>query len=483
MVTNIEQTIERMEKKIKIYKKTHHNVPKETLYADFNDGDFIFYCQEMPAKIFTGKILSEIEKDYATRIRDIYRSKGKFWPYYWGNHGFKEVFYFDYGEKYYELLVPLNGWEKLFKEAYPYCPIDEMKEYLNEGVYEHRNNRLYNKISDNGIIIGLCMLYKQYPQVETLWKANDYFKNMIVEWILNEQDDKYRKAFSKGTSIDTIVGMPNWLWNKLIEENTKIDKWDFFRIWNKQLAQEKGTITTKKGYPVYNGFDDSTLQDILNLNCTDANTLKKIKRILKNTVDEENKPLFSVKSLFNYLERVDMYQAIPSYESIDILSDYVNMCKHLGVKPRMDSDSLKREHDVTARNHLIWMQEKRAELDATKGPRFEARSKVLQTYEYSNESYIATTPKDIKDLINEGVNNHNCVGSYVDRYAAGNSNIFFIRKTETPKRSYITIELTGSCEDYKQAFLASNQRITNPKDWKFINEWLEHNKALNKKSS
>ena len=82
-------------------------------------------------------------------------------------------------------------------------------------------------------------------------------------------------------------------------------------------------------------------------------------------------------------------------------------------------------------------------------------------------------------MINEGIHNHNCVGSYVERYAKKEANIFFIRRHEEPEKSYITVELNGPCTEYRQALYGYNRSIYDKDDLGFIKQWLEHNKEIN----
>ena len=51
---------------------------------------------------------------------------------------------------------------------------------------------------------------------------------------------------------------------------------------------------------------------------------------------------------------------------------------------------------------------------------------------------------------------NNCVGSYVDLYASGNTNIIFMRYKGSP---YVTIEWSG--KDLKQALARFNKRLSN----------------------
>lgn len=105
----------------------------------------------------------------------------------------------------------------------------------------------------------------------------------------------------------------------------------------------------------------------------------------------------------------------------------------------------------------------------------------LSKYEYENKDLIVVIPKEPADLVNEGRNNRNCVACYVDGYARGNSEIFFIRHKENKDRSYITVQTYDGGENIQQAYYACNMPITRSSDKKFIEEWLKHNKEINER--
>ena len=225
------------------------------------------------------------------------------------------------------------------------------------------------------------------------------------------------------------------------------------------------------------------LDIVLNLNIRDATTIKAIRNILNS--EYNGKKLYTLDTLLNYLSRVDMYQAIPINDSITILRDYIKMCLECNIEPLTNSNSLKREHDVVMRNYNLIQREKynqkEKEKQITLNKKIEDRLKFLEKYKYQNEELEVIFPKNIEDLFQEGRNNHNCVGSYCERYASGNSNIGFIRKKDNPEQSYITIEVNSDFTKVNQAFYSSNRDITNIKDLKFINSWIDHNKDINQK--
>ena len=266
--------------------------------------------------------------------------------------------------------------------------------------------------------------------------------------------------------MSEITRMPNWLWKKTQCYGAEV--MDQIRIWYNQSLKQDNPLTEhdidliKEMFP---SFYKPTIQ--------------KMRGIIRNAVDENGKQLFTTQKLVNYLKRIDTYQAIYPGDGIVLLYDYVNMCKQMSIVPVTDSNSLKREHDVTARIYNGWKSEKFTKEQTEK---FAKVYEKLSKYAYSDNRLVVIVPKTPQNLVNEGRGNRNCVASYIDSYAKGKSEIFFIRKKNEPEKSYITIETYGNGENLSQAFYASNQPINNVDDLDFITKWLIHNKEVNTKA-
>lgn len=90
--------------------------------------------------------------------------------------------------------------------------------------------------------------------------------------------------------------------------------------------------------------------------------------------------------------------------------------------------------------------------------------------EYKDDEFCIVAPEDSSELINEGISLHHCVGSYVNKVDTGETSILFLRKTENPTESLITIEyqdgvikqVRGLCE-----------RLMNEKERKFFDKWTK----------
>ena len=351
----------------------------------------------------------------------------------------------------------------LFKENNKYSGIDEFKTYLNAPNYQR------GRYVDSEIKIGLlnyAMKYIETPQIEKMVKSG--FGRIVNSW-LHSSNDLYSRSFKNGNNMNEITKLPKFAWQSLQKEGiSDIGMWNEYRIWIQKDNLSKDQLDT-----------------ILNLNVRDASTIKAIRSILNS--EYNNKKLYTLYTLLNYLSRVDMYQAISINDSITILRDYIKMCLECNIEPLTNSNSLKREHDVVLRNYNLVQREKYNEKEKEKqitlNKKIEDRLKIIEKYKYKDNELEVIFPQNIEDLFQEGRNNHNCVGSYCDRYANGSSNIGFIRKIDNPEQSYITIEVNSDFTKVNQAFYSSNRDITSIRDIKFIESWIEHNKEINQEKS
>lgn len=78
------------------------------------------------------------------------------------------------------------------------------------------------------------------------------------------------------------------------------------------------------------------------------------------------------------------------------------------------------------------------------------RIKELETLVYKD--YCFLVPTTLEELVDEGKQQHNCVGSYYNvSMAKGKDFIYFIRKKNEPKKSYITCRFNVNGNETKEA--------------------------------
>lgn len=68
-------------------------------------------------------------------------------------------------------------------------------------------------------------------------------------------------------------------------------------------------------------------------------------------------------------------------------------------------------------------------------------AEVLKQYGIETDDLIILVPKNAKEIIDEGHTLHHCVGTYVEKVAAGTTNILFIRDKKNIKKPFYTLEV------------------------------------------
>ena len=72
------------------------------------------------------------------------------------------------------------------------------------------------------------------------------------------------------------------------------------------------------------------------------------------------------------------------------------------------------------------------------------RGRLAQKYSFTAGGLTIIVPEHITDLIDEGKAQHNCVGTYIERVAAGRTVVVFVRRVDDINKSYITMEITNN---------------------------------------
>ncbi len=125
-------------------------------------------------------------------------------------------------------------------------------------------------------------------------------------------------------------------------------------------------------------------------------------------------------------------------QAANYMEDYLRMCDLMQIIPDKFPKDIKKTH-----NHLVASY--KAKVDSDNDAFIAAVSKEATKFiptseKYCDSNYMIIIPSSTRDIIQEGQNQHNCVGSYVYAVAKGESLVFFIRKKDTPEESFVTAE-------------------------------------------
>lgn len=151
-----------------------------------------------------------------------------------------------------------------------------------------------------------------------------------------------------------------------------------------------------------------------------------------------------------------------------ILTDYWDMAEMLDRD--LSDPSVKYPADlIAAHDRAAELMEQKKEHG--RAALFRVRRRLLKKYTYVARGLLIRPAASQRELTAEGDALHHCVGTYGKRHAAGETAIFFIRRTDRPRESYFTLEL-----DEKKLEVRQNRGLRNcvrtPEVEAFEREWL-----------
>ena len=175
------------------------------------------------------------------------------------------------------------------------------------------------------------------------------------------------------------------------------------------------------------------VEGVINIiNVDGKKLLKNMSRLLLKHSDREN-----LLSLFN--DTVNSYRRInhASRPEIDWMFDSYS--------------DLVRTHDALVEIYGIQEAERRVLQNASEAERRkkedEKRQKIdekRKCYEYEENNYIIRLPKNVNEIVDEGLKQRICIGGYTGRHSNGDTNLFFLRSKETPDIPFYAIEMDNN---------------------------------------
>lgn len=181
-------------------------------------------------------------------------------------------------------------------------------------------------------------------------------------------------------------------------------------------------------------------------------------------------PQMRFEKTIAYVRELPRTQYIPAEEAISFYIDYIKLISKTGEAPTKENlypSRLRFAHDKA----VFFFNLKQ---DEEKSRKMQAIYENNKRLEFSSDKFTIIIPKESKELIDEGKAMHHCVGSYVDDVMAGRKTIAFLRKTATPEKSFITIEvnLLGEVRQIKKS--ANRQVSSDEIDLLlFLGDWMD----------
>lgn len=194
---------------------------------------------------------------------------------------------------------------------------------------------------------------------------------------------------------------------------------------------------------------------------------------------------YSIKSLL----KTSMGKTLLNNRGED-LSDFVIKLIHINTNYRdllklKENNSIKIDIDYVLEKYpkdILKVEQDIAEyMQLFSSPLTEA--KFAESYEKNKHrdgvygDYIIMSPKVPNDLTDEGKQMSHCVGGYINKYIQGSNIVYFLRKKDSPKTSYITFDIVNG--RLNQYVMAHDAKVTDNDALIALTKWCKENKIKN----
>lgn len=303
-------------------------------------------------------------------------------------------------------------------------------------------------------------LVNKYPVIEQIIKMGharlffNLYKSMLEaeskEMILTSIQSMEEIVNPESRGGKDILRFPLYIGEYLIQKNASYQEYFYWRD-----LYELTHMTKEQFY----NFTESSSYAIIN----SSSGIKDIGNILKFGYD--------INKLIHYIIKTATKNRTSTNTVIDLLSDYLNMSDVIGVEPNLFPMDLQKQHDDLAES--FQRKEKVAFDNILYTIASECENYVIPDEDEMDnigipklfQSLVVKFPQNEIDFIDEGNQQHNCVGSYAKKVKNGHCVAFFIRKKESPEKSFITAECTGS--GLGQCYYSNNRTVSDENLMKF----------------
>ena len=177
------------------------------------------------------------------------------------------------------------------------------------------------------------------------------------------------------------------------------------------------------------------------------------------------------KTLRAYIERQGRRSGNPVGPLLHDCGDYLRQLDTMGIH-----DGELMPQDLQAAHERLSARQRRL-LNHDKNRQFRIRRKLYRWMCWRHGKYLIRPIDSADEIIREGEQQHNCVAGYADRHASGQTVICVLRRADTPRTSWHTVELNPATLQVKQCRGFRNASAT-PEAEEFIEKWTERLQAM-----
>ena len=198
---------------------------------------------------------------------------------------------------------------------------------------------------------------------------------------------------------------------------------------------------------------------------------------VENVIDIALMTKSSMKVIINYLHTQQFYYSessmgiqMPHSEAI-AMRDYLAIAKKYGLEVEALPSNLRAAH-FYIQNNVCYAD------NEAKNAEFKAAVDKYKALEYKGKKYSIIAPESINAMIDEGMQMHHCIASYVDLVCNGTI-VLFLRKTESLKESFISFEISSEGEfvqikgKYDADIVETKEDSEDNEVLEFLRKWRE----------
>lgn len=129
---------------------------------------------------------------------------------------------------------------------------------------------------------------------------------------------------------------------------------------------------------------------------------------------------------------------------INDYQDYLSMLNNLGVNLNdriLYPKNFQKAHDDAVKAYNEFKTEEKFKKEERNEKSYLERLDDLIKLEMNIDQFLFRVPKSLKEIIQEGYNQHHCVASYTQKVSKGETTIIFVRQKNEPDKPLYTMEL------------------------------------------
>lgn len=324
-------------------------------------------------------------------------------------------------------------------------------------------------------ILFVSMIF-EYPQVEILSKMGHVsliegiFLSMIgcsqKELIMAEVKSLSSLINENSTKGSQALRFPTYIGDYLKETKGSIGDYMFWRD-----VFEISNISVEN----FEKFLKSPEMSLINIDIRKSGN-QKHDGLNRLSIQEILKYGYDFVKTMNYLVKLSLGEDFCTIcDAAHIMKDTLSMAEQLNVEIEKYPDNLKQLHDELS--ELFSKHKEEIEDNRFSGIVGSISEKLEKAFASDSvtlprnamEKFTYVIPQNRQDFVQEGINQHNCVGGYYRHVADGYSIIFFVRKKESPDESYITAEVTK--RGIGQVMFSNNRPVSptlNKLEWQYV---------------